>query len=212
MDRLSILIVSESLTGHLLKDYFQRRTEFNILLKDFQAFNRFSHQGDGRSKTIIMADATLPGLNECLKQESRDKKVIVNFLSSAIFNVSKGDELENEAVKAGIKGIFYLDESLDGFIREVEYLRDGGVRIPKKLLFNVLQNNSSEGNQIKHCLLTPRENEIINIVKKGTSNREIAHQLFISESTVKRHMSNIFEKIGINDRRSAVAYLAGEKM
>lgn len=143
-----------------------------------------------------------------------------NFLSTALFNVSKGDEVENMAIKAGIKGIFYIDESLDNLIGEVEYLRDGGVRFPKKLLFDVLQNltskpsfsNSREGNQIRNHLLTARENELINIVKEGASNRQIAQKLYISESTVKRHMSNIFEKLGINDRRSAVAYLLGENM
>jgi ATP/maltotriose-dependent transcriptional regulator MalT len=46
---------------------------------------------------------------------------------------------------------------------------------------------------------------VLALVAKGTSNREIARELFISEATVKTHLSHLFTKLGVNDRAAAVA-------
>jgi DNA-binding NarL/FixJ family response regulator len=53
--------------------------------------------------------------------------------------------------------------------------------------------------------LTPRELEILRLVARGTSNRDAAGQLFISEATVKTHLQHIYEKLDVNDRATAVA-------
>ena len=53
--------------------------------------------------------------------------------------------------------------------------------------------------------LAAREREVLALVAKGTSNREIARELFISEATVKTHLSHIFTKLDVNDRAAAVA-------
>ena len=53
--------------------------------------------------------------------------------------------------------------------------------------------------------LAAREREVLALVAKGTSNREIARELFISEATVKTHLSHLFTKLGVNDRAAAVA-------
>ncbi|NLM42147.1 MAG: response regulator transcription factor [Firmicutes bacterium] len=56
-------------------------------------------------------------------------------------------------------------------------------------------------------LLTPREREVLKLIAQGMSNAEIAAALFISEHTVKNHVSNIYRKLGDNDR-TRVALLA----
>ncbi len=56
-------------------------------------------------------------------------------------------------------------------------------------------------------LLTPREREVLQLIAQGMSNAEIAAALFISEHTVKNHVSNIYRKLGDNDR-TRVALLA----
>lgn len=54
--------------------------------------------------------------------------------------------------------------------------------------------------------LTPRETEVIRLVSTGRTNRQIAEELFISEKTVARHISNIFRKLGLSTRAAATAY------
>jgi DNA-binding NarL/FixJ family response regulator len=53
--------------------------------------------------------------------------------------------------------------------------------------------------------LSAREHEVLTLVAKGTSNREIARELFISEATVKTHLTHLYAKLGVNDRAAAVA-------
>lgn len=53
--------------------------------------------------------------------------------------------------------------------------------------------------------LSAREREVLALVAKGTSNREIARELFISEATVKTHLTHLYAKLGVNDRAAAVA-------
>src|SRR5690606_36367119 len=53
--------------------------------------------------------------------------------------------------------------------------------------------------------LSAREREVLALVAKGTSNREIARELFISEATVKTHLTHLYAKLGVKDRAAAVA-------
>jgi DNA-binding CsgD family transcriptional regulator len=55
--------------------------------------------------------------------------------------------------------------------------------------------------------LSPREEEVVKLVVRGLSNREISESLFISENTVQRHLSNIFEKVGVRSRNSLLQRL-----
>jgi DNA-binding NarL/FixJ family response regulator len=66
------------------------------------------------------------------------------------------------------------------------------------------------GNDVGHAAgagpLTARETDVIQLVAAGLSNRDIAAELFISEKTVARHLSNIFTKLGLTSRAAATAY------
>ncbi|MEU2880601.1 response regulator transcription factor, partial [Streptomyces sp. NPDC007070] len=53
--------------------------------------------------------------------------------------------------------------------------------------------------------LSAREREVLVLVARGASNREIARELFISEATVKTHLTHLYAKLGVNDRAAAVA-------
>jgi ATP/maltotriose-dependent transcriptional regulator MalT len=53
--------------------------------------------------------------------------------------------------------------------------------------------------------LSARERQVLALVAKGASNREIARELFISEATVKTHLTHLYAKLGVNDRAAAVA-------
>lgn len=55
--------------------------------------------------------------------------------------------------------------------------------------------------------LTPREREILDLVAKGETNAQIAARLWLSAGTVRRHLENIFAKLGVHTRTAAAAYV-----
>jgi DNA-binding CsgD family transcriptional regulator len=60
--------------------------------------------------------------------------------------------------------------------------------------------------------LSPREEEVVKLVVRGLSNRQISKELFISENTVQRHLSNIFEKVGVRGRKGLLKRLFFENL
>jgi two-component system NarL family response regulator len=78
--------------------------------------------------------------------------------------------------------------------------------------FNTLVKKAEEKQQFPAPALTSRELEVLRLVAKGMSNREIADQLYISENTVKNHVRNILEKLHLHSRMQAVMYAVREQL
>lgn len=64
---------------------------------------------------------------------------------------------------------------------------------------------AESGADYRHGVLSPRESEVLRLVAEGLSNREIAGRLFVTERTVRSHLSSIFGKLGADNRTQAVA-------
>jgi DNA-binding CsgD family transcriptional regulator len=60
--------------------------------------------------------------------------------------------------------------------------------------------------------LSPREEEVVGLVARGFTNRQVSRTLFISEHTVQRHLSNIFEKVGVRSRKNLLKRLYFEHL
>lgn len=74
-------------------------------------------------------------------------------------------------------------------------------QILRKISFESIENNSI---QVKNELLSKRENEILNLVAQGMSNREISESLFLSKYTIECHIKNIYRKLSVNNRSKAI--------
>src|ERR671910_80468 len=78
--------------------------------------------------------------------------------------------------------------------------------------FNALVQQAEERHRSLLPSLTERELDVLKLVAKGLSNREISEELFISENTVKNHVRNILEKLHLHSRMEAVVYAMREKL
>lgn len=121
------------------------------------------------------------------------------------------------ALKTGASGYLLKEMDVDALIEAVKVVAEGGsyihpkvthnlVREFRRLAENAAKKNSGYKANIRrpYHLLTRRECEVLQLLAEGKSNRKIGEALYISEKTVKNHVSNILQKMNCNDRTQAV--------
>jgi DNA-binding NarL/FixJ family response regulator len=117
-----------------------------------------------------------------------------------------------KALKAGAKGYISNDEGSSDLIKAIQVVHRGELWIDRKLMSRFFDKeaiaDSKGGNPHGRTKegLTPRELEVLGCLTKGCTNKEIAQDLFISEKTVKTHLSNIFRKLKVTRRLEAILY------
>lgn len=107
-----------------------------------------------------------------------------------------GDAEISKALKKGALGYICKDISADELKKAIRTVAAGKKHIPSDIAEILSENFGSEE-------LTPTETRILQQIVAGKSNKEIAYDLNISENTVKTHVKNVFEKLGVSDRTSA---------
>ncbi|GAB6180557.1 response regulator transcription factor [Desulfotomaculum defluvii] len=163
---------------------------------------------------IVLMDINMPimnGIEAC--RLIKENKSHINIIALTIHDQ---DDYFFELIKFGISGFLLKDVNPDQLIKTILGVARGESFIPPSLTARVLAELTrltSVGNlEKKHQSLTEREIEVLKQVAKGQSNKAIANTLYISEKTVKNHLTNIFQKIGVVDRTQAALYAIKEKL
>lgn len=156
---------------------------------------------------VVLMDLVMPrmdGITAMQEIKALDEPVKVIALTSFT-----EDDKVFPAIQAGASSYLLKDVSADALVEAVRAAYRGEARlhpdIARKLMEQVAQQSGFQGEpQVES--LTERENEIIQLVAQGRSNHEIAQELFISEKTVKTHVSNILGKLNLSDRTQLAIY------
>jgi len=118
------------------------------------------------------------------------------------------DEKVFSAIKSGAVGYLLKDISPPELAKAIRAVHSGETHlhpeITKKLMNQFISPKSDI--EITPDELTPREMEVLQLIARGLSNKELAHKLTISEKTVKSHLSSIFSKLHLSDRTQAAIY------
>ncbi|HUS60590.1 MAG TPA: response regulator transcription factor [Acidimicrobiales bacterium] len=165
---------------------------------------------------VVLMDVRMPRMNgieaaRAIQDESPTTKILM-------LTVSDEDADLFEAVKAGAVGYLLKEVSVEEVADAVRAVVAGQTLITpsmaSKLLeeFKGMAKRVDERTQYASPTLTNRELEVLKLVAKGMSNREIADQLYISENTVKNHVRNILEKLHLHSRMEAVIYAVKERL
>jgi DNA-binding NarL/FixJ family response regulator len=154
---------------------------------------------------IVIMDINLPGMNgiECVRQIGALK----SHIQFMMFTVYENDEKVFEALKAGASGYLLKNTGLLHIIEALKELHNGGspmsANIARKLVNNFQQKAQKE-TPSGLSTLSPRENEILQLLARGLLYKEIADQLGISTSTVRQHIHRIYEKLHVQNRTEAI--------
>jgi len=114
------------------------------------------------------------------------------------------------AIDLGVSGFVGKNQHLPELMSAIRLAVQGEIAIPASLLLGLLARKSHPRKQAldvhEHEPLTPRESEILSCLAKGHSAGEIAEMLNISTLTVRTHIRNLIEKLGVHSRLEAVTY------
>jgi len=155
------------------------------------------------SPDVVLMDLRMPEMDGVeamrqIKSEMPDVKFI-------ILTTYSDDEYIFSGIEAGARAYLLKDAPSEDLFKAIRAVHRGESLIQpvvaSKLLdrFSELSRRTPSGDE-----LSSRELEILCLMAKGAANKEISAQLNIAQSTVKTHISNVFQKLGVNDRTEAV--------
>lgn len=166
---------------------------------------------------ILLIDINMPRLNgiEVLRRLSGIKVPT----KAIVLTIHDDENYAFEVVKAGASGYLLKDIDSNMLITAIRSVVQGESFFQPTLakrLFEEMIRRSNKGETLESTdskpKLTRRELHVIELMGKGMSNMDIAKALFLSEKTVKNHLTNIFRKLNVNDRTKAVLYAIKHKM
>lgn len=199
-----------------LKRIFDLEDEFTVVAEGRTGREAIRIAGEQKPEILIM-DINMPDMNgiEATKQLSLlspDTRVL-------ILSIHDDESYITHALEAGASGFLLKEVASTELISAVRAVAKDGAYLHPKVTTNVLKEYRRllqfKGEQARrgvesrtddpvYQLLSRREVEVLHLLADGRSNRDISDMLFISEKTVKNHVSSVLRKMDVNDRTQAV--------
>ncbi|MFE2373430.1 response regulator [Streptomyces sp. NPDC059398] len=158
---------------------------------------------------VVLMDLRMPGGNgvdaiaELTRRGSRAKVLVLTTYDT--------DSDTLPAIEAGATGYLLKDAPRDELFTAVRAAADGRTVLSPAVASRLVSRVRAPAAPGRDALST-REREVLVLVARGTSNRDIARELFISEATVKTHLTHIYGKLDVKDRAAAVAVAYDRKI
>ncbi|MDD2401489.1 MAG: response regulator transcription factor [Clostridia bacterium] len=207
-DKIRVVIIDDH---PLVREGLRKILEFNkkLIVVD--------EAGDGQGAIniarkikpdIMLMDINMPGINgieatRVIKREFPEIGIIA-------LTINQDEEYVFELVRAGVSGYVLKDIEPDKLIETIETVADGNSVIDScitaKLFGEINRLSRLRKDKERWETLTERETDVLQLMAKGYSNKEIGRGLNISEKTVKNHITSIFRKFEVDDRTQAVLF------
>jgi DNA-binding NarL/FixJ family response regulator len=158
---------------------------------------------------MILMDYGLPDGNGAQAARiilAENPKCLVVFVT-----VHVNDDELFDAIRSGAKGYLLKSVPIHTLLKNLRTIQAGDAVLSPTMTGRVMEEFARLGDGRRHqhqrlSLLTPRETEVLQQIVRGSSNKEIAGELFMAENTVKRHVHNILEKLELPNRRAAAKW------
>ncbi len=207
----------------VVDDQAMVRAGFRMILGAEPDIEVVSEAGDGQEAVAVVRrmrpDVVLMDIRMPRKDGIAATRDITNALGERtkvlVLTTFDLDEYVYDALRAGASGFLLKDAPPEELISAIRVVADGDAllapSITKRLIEEFTRHPSRRGSDGRLDGLTEREVEVFRELATGATNAEIAERLFVSETTVKTHVSHLLTKLGVRDRVQAVvvAYETG---
>jgi len=153
---------------------------------------------------LILMDLKMPGTHGI--EATREIRARFPQIKILVLTTYDDDEWLFDAIRAGASGYLLKDTPRQKIIEAIRGTMDGKSFLDPAVagkLMNQVSNNQKQPASVLTERLTERELDVLRLISKGFNNSDIAKQLYISEGTVRNHVSAILEKLGASDRTQA---------
>jgi NarL family two-component system response regulator LiaR len=157
---------------------------------------------------VVLMDLVMPemdGIEATRKIRALSPRTQVIVLTSFA-----EDEKVFPSIKAGALGYLLKDVSPAELVKAIQAAHRGEAQLHPEIARKLMDEFSTRAKEPIPGDLTERELEVLRLIARGQSNRQIAEELVISEKTVKTHVSNILSKLHLTDRTQAAIYALRE--
>ena len=155
---------------------------------------------------LVLMDLSMPEMDGI----QAIKKAVQQFSGINIIVLTSYSDQEHviPALQAGAKAYQLKDTEPEELVKTLRQVHDGQYKLSSAIMPHVLTHmrNQHDPEKEKIYQLTRREKDVLNEIANGKSNKEIAAALFISEKTVKTHVSNLLAKLEVADRTQAALF------
>ena len=155
---------------------------------------------------VVLMDISMPGMGGL--EATRQIKIRWPEINVLVLTMHRSDEYFFEMLKAGASGYILKMANPDELVQAVRVVGNGEMYIYPTMVGHLVRDylDKIKDNAETGIVLSPREKEILNLLAKGYSSKEIADQLIISPSTVHTHRSNLMTKLGLKTRRELTEF------
>ena len=150
---------------------------------------------------ILLMDLNMPGVNGL--EAGRVIRRECPHIGILVLTVDDSDEKIFQVLQLGVAGYLLKDVDSKTLIQSIRKVYSGEPILSPTVTGKLLEQFTQPSPLKNTCGLSEREMEILYYVVRGSSNREIGTALFISEKTVKNHLSSIYRKLAVEDRTQA---------
>lgn len=136
-----------------------------------------------------------------------------------VLSSSKNIAKHRAYLQMGVDGLFFKDNNAETFFKAIERVSRGDVWFDRRLMGDTIKQLTLEMKSIPErvfsyncAVLTTREREVLMLICRGMKNKTIAESLFITETTVRHHLTSIFEKLKVTSRLELVVHAFNERL
>ncbi|HHT7237079.1 MULTISPECIES: response regulator [Bacillus] len=205
----------------IVDDHFVVREGLKLIIETSDLFQIIGEAANGeealsfiekKKPDVILMDLNMPKMSGLETIEALNKKQ--NHTPIIILTTYNEDELMLKGIELGAKGYLLKDTDRENLFRTLEAAIRGEILLQPNIMEKIVKYKRKEVHADKgeENNLTDKELFVLKAIARGYKNKEIAFDMGIAERTVKAHLTNIYNKLGVNSRSEAVAVSIERKL
>lgn len=200
---MKILILDDHpLFSQALKHIVQNIKEVQTVDLAIHVDDALKYFDDGNIYDLLLLDIGLPGLDGF----SFLKWLKINQIGSPVIIISASNDpdIAELSIQRGANGFIHKSEDVNTIIQGIKQVKKGNIFTSNTVSTKTTNSHEKSSSNAENLGITPRQYSILQLLENGDSNKEIARKLNISDSTVKKHISNLFKILSVQNRTALI--------